>query len=706
MKSVARLRVLAAFVIAIAVGAPVGAATSGCGVVGTLPAPKVLISTSTTGPVKTSDVDFGTTILAHDLRNLAPDVEFVSPEDLQATARLIQFSQLVGNDTTQQINTLQSQTNRDFSLLLLYRDLSVIGKNQVEVDASITYLDSTGLHVPRRASATASGSQFTDEMMESLASQITAGGLLSLLRSTQAPNRPIFPQLCIEFSVVGGPPPGGSSNDVAVGGIVAATVTLVDADGTAYAGKEVTVRRTTILQKLDDSVTLLTDANGRVSKEFPAGSLPGDVGTVNANYKTTYGDSKAYHVFKTSGLSLTSPDAAVTTGAAEQVTVSLNQNGSPVSGAKIDLAPQDGSLSANSVVTGADGKASDTMTMGDAGLAQVMATVHPGQSPVSPFAVADTAVLEFAVEPKARLTLEAGATDIESGSATPVDLTVFVGDARGVGVPVTFSGGDLSVTQTQTDEFGQAETFFAAPSSGSGSTTITAQATVQGSALSKSVAIGYHEGSAMTGRLLPSAFSPAYVTSAATESPSGGFNCMTFGGSFTSKSFTGGVCDDGPAGAPTGPPVSLSATGAFITSPPDPPYSGDSSAQLTVKTTGANKIAVDGSAIRIGLGVAVLELTFESAGQLAFHSAATSVKGLSRIAVYGPNPTAPGSPSLMEADATIQNPSVSQDATIPVAGPGKMTFVFRLAYGQGAAPVGSQPNGGSWHVEMTFTPSP
>jgi len=677
---------------------PVSSASgsSGCGVVGTLPPPQVAINQVVQSAVSVAEADLGTAVFTHDISRLAPGVEFTTEQELQALSTTAATVQSAGIDNAAQIAGLQAKVvGLEFTLIITY---GVAGSRKV---LSASLLDRTAFAVRR---GLAQGTDF-EQLEQTVVAQMGSGNLLADLRARQ--NAPLIPQLCIQLSPVGGAPPGGSSTDVAPDGKVRATVTLVDADGRAYSGKALTVSRTIVGNT--DTVSLLTDGNGQVIQDFSAGSsIAGNVGTVNARYappgqKPTEADPKSYHIFTGSGFSATSPDAALTTGASEPVTVSLRENGNPVSGARIDLAPQDGSLSANSVTTGADGKASDTMTMGDVGLAQVTATVHPpGQSPISPFATPETATLSFVVEPKARLTLTAGETDIETGSDTPVNLDVAVGDQRGVGVPVTFSGGDLSVTQTNTDEFGQAETFYAAPASGSGSATITAQATVQGTAFSKSVTISYHEGSLMTGKALPSIFSPPYVTS--TSDPAGSassYNCTTLGGSFVSAS--GNRCSDGPLGSPTPLPVSLSTMGAFVTDPPDPPYSGDASVQLNVKQNGASAISLDGSAIRVGFANFVLELDFAAAGELAFHAADNGVGGLARMGIAGPNPTAFGS-WLLFVDAN--NHSAQHDTAVSIPAPGKMTFLFWLVYAQNKAPAGSQPNSGTWHADITFTPSP
>ena len=234
-------------------------------------------------------------------------------------------------------------------------------------------------------------------------------------------------------------------------------------NGSPWAGAQVTFAVTAGSGTLS-ATTVTTDADGRASTTLTLGPQPGPnsvEATVDGLEPVTFtatGLAVARTLDKVSG-----DEQEDTAGAAlaEPFVVEVrDQNGNPLAGATVNFAVTagDGTLSATTATTDADGRAATTLTLGRTpGTNTVRATVA-GLQPVT-FTATGRAV------PRTLVKLSGDEQQAAAGAQLAEPLVVSVRDQNGAALPgavVTFAvlgdGGTLSATADTTDAEGLAST--------------------------------------------------------------------------------------------------------------------------------------------------------------------------------------------------------------------------------------------------------
>jgi len=661
----------------------------GCGTAGTLPPPLVTIEPRTIGPLSSSEKSALTLYLVQNMRRLAPGVTFQTPEEVQGHLQEVRDRQLEGAEGGTVDKSIASFEFAMFATFtkdfLRYQHSVTLVVYKVSPVSQVAY-----------AKAEAVGAEGADnfslivDAADRAAERLASGDLLQQLRAAQ--ERPIEPRLCTQLTPLGTPPPAGSApNDVRVGGVIRATVTLLDADGSAFADKVIAVKR--ISQGAVSSMILPTDANGQVRADFPVGDTAGGGGIIEASYTrgsvTWPAQDQSYHVIGPTALEILVRQAVVTTGTTLPLTAHLVLDDAPAATQAIAFAAEGGTVSSASAATDADGRATVNMVMGnEAGIATGRATWHcsgvacgsPPRHRTPAAAQEATAERDFAVEARARLTLFAADTDLAGGDLTLVQLMVDASGERLTAVPVSFSVdvGAITVRDTETDAFGQAQTYYAAPDSSDGTATLTARVVVQGEVFTKSVSIDYHgaEGGPMSGRLLPELsgggcpVAPVFFVTAAIAHNGTGLTFATLGGTYDyppADEQHPNNCRAVDFGEAKALPVTLSASGTRVGIPVH--------SEWTMSQPSASTIAWDVSTAHTAFAAFVLELKFDRPGTLNLHLDISSFP-FGFVRVDGPNPVS--SPSLSAPIAVIARTGVPgygpADRSIAISGPQTMVF--------------------------------
>ena len=237
------------------------------------------------------------------------------------------------------------------------------------------------------------------------------------------------------------------------------SVQVADNHGNALAG--IAVSATSLLGNALAAVGGgTTDANGLVKFNYTANFGGADTITfsgANAPTTATVTISAVDFAFDSP-----TPGTKVDVGAAQTVTVHLNQNGSPVAnGTVIAFTATSGTLSASSATT-TNGVASVSITGSSAGQTTVQATAPNG-------AATATLALQFVAKTPAKLVLQASPAALAPNSigstSSQSKIVAKVTDAVGnpvQGVTVNFSrdadpsGGNLDAASDDTDASGQA----------------------------------------------------------------------------------------------------------------------------------------------------------------------------------------------------------------------------------------------------------
>jgi Bacterial Ig-like domain (group 1) len=260
------------------------------------------------------------------------------------------------------------------------------------------------------------------------------------------------------------------------------TVTLVDSGNHPVANQTVTVAsaRTNTLS----ASSVITGANGTATFRLTAANGGTDTVTVTSLGLTA---TQAIAV-NSDNFTITSPAAGteVTLGASQPIVVRWLVNNAPVVGQLVNFSTTRGTLSAASATTNASGDATVSVSANNAGGAVVSAAASTSTAQVAIEFVATTAT-QIEVQPSV-FTLATGQTS---------NITAVVRDASGNLVKsktVVFTlddvtGGTLSVGSTVTDSQGRAQTVYTAGSTTSANEGVKITATVQGTAIAKTVAL-------------------------------------------------------------------------------------------------------------------------------------------------------------------------------------------------------------------------
>lgn len=262
------------------------------------------------------------------------------------------------------------------------------------------------------------------------------------------------------------------------------TVSLRDAGGHGIAGRDVAItsQRNNVLNP--GSVT--TDAGGFATFTMQAVNSGNDTLTVSALGVTA---SKAVTVNSDAFVFL-DPDPAtvpeVALGASQPITVELRSGGAVVAGATVNFSTTRGTLTVGSAVTNASGIASTSISAANAGPAIVSAT-SGGNSAQQELEFVATTPDVIDVQPSV-FTLGTGQTSTvtavvrdSAGNLVKNQVVVFQLD--------DVTGGTLSVGSATTDSQGRAETVYAASSTTSANEGVKITASVQGTAIQRTVSL-------------------------------------------------------------------------------------------------------------------------------------------------------------------------------------------------------------------------
>jgi hypothetical protein len=260
------------------------------------------------------------------------------------------------------------------------------------------------------------------------------------------------------------------------------TVTLVDSGNRAVANQAVTVasaRSNTL-----SASALTTGANGTATFRLTAANGGADTITVTALGLTS---TQAVAV-NSDSFTITAPAAGteVTLGASQAVTARWLVNNVPVVGQTVNFATTRGTLTAASAVTNASGDATVSVSANNAGGAVVSATGSASTAQVA---------IEFVATVPSQIEVQPSVFTLATTQTS--NITAVVRDAAGNLVKnktVVFSlndvtGGTLSIGSAVTDSQGRAQTVYTAGSTTSANEGVKITATVQGTAIAKTVSL-------------------------------------------------------------------------------------------------------------------------------------------------------------------------------------------------------------------------
>lgn len=261
------------------------------------------------------------------------------------------------------------------------------------------------------------------------------------------------------------------------------SVLLEDAGGTGIGGQSITITSTT--GNAISATPLTTAANGQAS--FTLTAAAGGVDTLTA---TGFGLVDTHSVTVSADqFAFLAPAAntEIPLGTNEPVQVQWLVGGVPVTdGSVVNFSTTRGTVSAASAMTAA-GIASITVSATSAGPAVITATNSAGTS--------TQRVVEFVATMPTEIELQANPFTV--GPQEQSTITAIVRDAAGNLVKnqiVDFTlddvtGGSISVAQDTTDSQGRAHTFYTASTTTSAANGVVVTATVQGTAITDSVAL-------------------------------------------------------------------------------------------------------------------------------------------------------------------------------------------------------------------------
>jgi hypothetical protein len=256
------------------------------------------------------------------------------------------------------------------------------------------------------------------------------------------------------------------------------TVTLLDAHGTAIAGKAVTISSARSNTLTPASVT--TDANGRGTFTLTAVQNAND--TITA---TSLGVTATLNVaVNADGLAFTAPAASpvpeVALGATQTVTVHRTVGGVAAAGVAVSFSTTRGTVTPSSTTTNASGDATATISATNAGGAVITATAGASSASLN---------VEFVATTPATITVQPDVFAVGPGQTAT--LTAIVRDpannlVKNQAVDFTLTdttGGTLSVGTAVTDSQGRAQTVYTGGATSSASNGVRVTATVHGTAI-------------------------------------------------------------------------------------------------------------------------------------------------------------------------------------------------------------------------------
>jgi hypothetical protein len=262
-------------------------------------------------------------------------------------------------------------------------------------------------------------------------------------------------------------------------------VAAEDKNGNAVSGVNVTFAVASGGGTLS-ATTVTTGLNGQAQSSLTVGASAG-TNTVTAS---STGLTGSPITFTASGTSGTATQIALVSGNNQTATVGTalspcvvavkDTNGNPVAGFMVNfaIASGNGSLSAATVVTNAQGQAQSTLTLGKTAGANTV-TANAGGLTGSPVTFTETGTAGAASQ---LLVVSGDSQTAKVGSALAMPLVVAVKDANGngvAGVTVTFAvtagGGSLSATMATTGATGQAQSVLTVGAT-AGANTVTASA--------------------------------------------------------------------------------------------------------------------------------------------------------------------------------------------------------------------------------------
>ncbi|MBA4371887.1 MAG: hypothetical protein C0402_03385 [Thermodesulfovibrio sp.] len=454
---------------------------------GGCPKPRVvLVATGNTPYARRTLIEYVKSRIDEDIPN---SLLLSTKSDIEMGLGVLTGQQLMGTDDADQVidRNVGQMVGSRFLIQLEGRSISTTLKM-----FKLALIDTTNEDSIRRVDSSA-GPELTPEMIDEILTQMEyfsgdprgTPKLLDLLLYVLG--APCTPYLTLDLTP--------SPPEVRPGDSITAKATLYEKDASGAVQPNRTIKLTH--KKPDGSVSVTngqTDSSGVYQAQFNVGSSAGG-GTVTAEYMKESNMSMAekvrsYRVKPNGGvLMLQSPHVEVLPGATESVGLTLRSNGTPVSGATVQVASSGGTLDTAQVTTDANGTATFTFTAGPQSvLANITADTSPAPIPQA------TASLPLMVESPVIIMAFAEQPSIYNNVSTHVTAEVFVEGARVAGLPVQFSllgEGALSTASGLTDVNSRAEVDYTAPDTGSGSGDITATVTVDGQEYSGTTTVSY-----------------------------------------------------------------------------------------------------------------------------------------------------------------------------------------------------------------------
>ncbi|NJD67858.1 MAG: hypothetical protein FIA90_04170, partial [candidate division NC10 bacterium] len=445
--------------------------------------------TTTTTNVSGDEADLLTGRFRVQVRDSQRDVNSITESEVRATIQHIILEMQLGTNPgapVTDLDILSKMVATEFLMVLSFKS-DATGKYLI---ASV--LDVKDGSIIRRVESNRipNSQDFTIEIVDDVAAKVASNpddaygrpALFDRLRHEQ--ETPFLPYLKVNLSPA----------EVQHGGSVTVTAVLreKDAGGALQANRPVTLFHTLPGASTPVRIDGVTDTNGAFVTQLQVGNAPGE-GKVNAQFirrgKVLQDEFASYRVRGTDDLNLSAARAETPAGSSEQVTITLSHFGMPIGGAIVTLSATRGTLDTTTVTTDSNGQATVTFTAGnEGGLANITA-----QTQLSQTATVSTS-MPLAVDSGVDTTLHADANSVYNGVSTQVVSEVLVDGARVPALPVEFSlggPGTLSADSGVTDENGRISIDYTAPDSGSGSSVVTAVATVDDQEYTRTVTISY-----------------------------------------------------------------------------------------------------------------------------------------------------------------------------------------------------------------------
>jgi len=370
---------------------------------------------------------------------------------------------------------LGSDSNSSVSLTAIVKDSG----NRALSGQTVTFNASSGL---------ISGSPATtDDAGQATATLKTGGDPTNRVITVNAVSGSVTAQITV--TVTGTTVEISGQDSLSLGASATYTVTLKDGAGSPIANKVVTI--SSLYNNLSKT-TVTTDTNGQATVTLTATDTQGRSDTLTASALGAAAEKSI--TVNTTTFTFTEPasGSSIEVDTWTYITVYYADANGPKTGVTVKFSTSRGELESTQAITNSEGKATTRIKSSNTGTATLTASVDAG--PTTQLAV------EFVATTPASLVLQADPTviNVNKGTSTTEQsiITATVRDSKGnpvKGKAVNFtltndpSGGTLSPSRATTNSQGEASVFFIAGTSPSGQNGVEIKATVEGTALTKTV---------------------------------------------------------------------------------------------------------------------------------------------------------------------------------------------------------------------------